>query len=185
MIQLDLTFPHHYEIHEPPELPGTGPSPLPVFYFPPLGPRPERDGYWIYVVPASGKPWLGVFGGDGGTDFTRVFSTPDPDRFCVIAGGEAFLVRAASPDEWKPIWRCLVTYACPVAECGLIVLATFDGLAALDSSGVAWENRSFCCDDLLVIHADAERIEGTGYDPMNESTDIHFSLDTKTGNSLI
>jgi hypothetical protein len=185
MIQVDLAFPHNYEIQEPPELPGSGRSSLPLYYFPRLGARPERDGFWIHVIPANGKPWLGVFGGDGGTNFTRVFSTPDPDRFCVIAQGEAFLVLAASPDQWKQIWRNLVTYACPVAECGLIVLATFDGLAALDRSGVAWENRSLCCDDLRVIHADAERIEGTGYDPMNESTDIHFSLDTKTGNSLI
>ena len=181
MIHLDLAFPHHYEILEPPELPGTGPSSLPVYYFPRLGIRPERDGHWIQVVPAGGKPWLGVFGGDGGTNFTRLFSTPDPDRFCVIAQGEAFLVRAASPDEWEAIWRNYVTYACPVAESGLLILTTFDRLAALESSGVAWESLSFCCDDLRITHANGERIEGTGYDPTNQNEMVRFAIDTKTG----
>jgi len=84
MIQVDFAFPHRYEIKEPPELPGAGQNSLPVYYFPRLGVRPERDGHWVQVVPASGLPWLGVFRGSRYT-FSRLLSTPKPDQFCVVA----------------------------------------------------------------------------------------------------
>jgi hypothetical protein len=184
MIQVDFAFPHRYEIKEPPELPGAGQNSLPVYYFPRLGVRPERDGHWVQVVPASGLPWLGVFRGSRYT-FSRLLSTPKPDQFCVVAEGQGYLVHAASPDEWQEIDMAPITSARPVAESGLLILTTFHMLAALGVAGLAWKSPRVCWDDLCISRADSERIEGTGHDPTSESAQMRFSVDTKTGDSLI
>jgi hypothetical protein len=49
MLEIDLAFPHSYEIEELPELPGTGSFDVPLLYFPPPKTRPEHDGLWLKI----------------------------------------------------------------------------------------------------------------------------------------
>ena len=185
MIPLDLAFAHHYEIAEPPELPGAGPWSTPVHYFPPAKARSEHHGHWLKVIPASGNSWLGVFSGDAGLSFSRVLSTPNPDQFCVVVEGAAYLVFAEAPSRWERFDLFPVTGACAIPESGLLILTTFHKLAALGATGLVWESPRVCWDDLRITQADGERIEGTGYDPTNTPSEMHFSVDTKTGQSLL
>jgi hypothetical protein len=185
MIPLDLAFARNYEIAEPPELPGAGLGSIPVHYFPLPGARSERDGEWIKVIPASGNAWVGVFCGEGSYTFSRALSTPNPDQLCVVSGGAAYVVKAGSPERWQRLDFFPVTGACALIGNGLLILATFHKLAALNAEGLAWESPRVCWDDLRITRAVGERIEGTGYDPTNTPSEMHFSVDTKTGRSLL
>lgn len=187
MTELDLTYPHHYEIKEFPELPGSGWGKIPLHFFPRTTTRPEHDGLWLLVSPNAGAQWVGVFdfGYDAPPAVSKVFSTPNPDRLCVVSAGAAYVVEANEPEHWEKLEVFPVTGVHVIPECSLLVFATFHKMAAFGPEGFAWESPRLCWDDLRIERADSERIEGVGYDPTNPSTEMPFSVETRTGRSLL
>jgi hypothetical protein len=110
---------------------------------------------------------------------------PDPDRFCVVSAGAAYLVKADEPKSWEhlALFPVLDVRLIPALE--LFVLSTFHKLAAVGPAGLAWESPRVCWDDLRIVRADAERIEGTAYNPTNTPPEMLFSVETSTGRSLL
>ena len=49
MLEIDLSYPHSYEVEELRELPGAGNLSVQVVYFPRPKSRPECDGSWLKV----------------------------------------------------------------------------------------------------------------------------------------
>jgi hypothetical protein len=183
MIDINLEFPHSYEIEEIPELPGTGNLHAPVHYFPRTKTRPEHDGIWIRVRPATGQPWVGVFG-FGDLSISQVISTPDEDRMCVISKGAAYIVKADEPEIWEELAMGLVCDVRMIPEHQLLVFADFTGLIAYGHNQVAWKSPRLCWDDLRILNVSSDKIEGVGYDPTNPGSESNFSVDIKTGESL-
>src|SRR5579871_255470 len=129
----ELLFPHRYEIKQVDDLPGSGSWPHPVHFFPGLKDRPEHDGEWIQIIPASGQPWIGVFrfGHPQPPAISKVLSTPDPDRLCMVSAGAVYQVRTDSPQQCEQLNIDPVTDVRAIPECALIVFATFHKLMAL------------------------------------------------------
>jgi hypothetical protein len=186
MIDINLEFPHSYEIEEVPELPGTGNFNVPVHYFPKLETRPEHDGIWLQIRPATAQPWVGVFGFDDGSSpfISRVVSTPDKDRVCVISSGFAYIVKADEPEIWEKLAVSPVRDVRMILEHQLLVFADFTRLIAYGRNQVAWMRPDLCLDDLKILNVSSDKIEGVGYDPMNPGSKSNFSVDIKTGESL-
>lgn len=118
MVAHELDFAHDYDIRECPEVPGTGPMKVPVYYFPTPSGRPEHDGLWVEVHPPGHSPWLGVFG-YGEPGISKVLSTPDSERVCVISGGRGYIVRAGNPADWANIPILPITDARPFPNAAL------------------------------------------------------------------
>jgi hypothetical protein len=186
MLEIDLTLPHSYEVQELAELPGNGKFSVPLIFFPPPQNRPEHDGLWLRVRAASGRGWVGVFafGYSSPPAFSRVVSSPDPHRVCVISNGAAYLVEAEEPKVWEKIPVTPVLDVRLIPEHGLLVFADFTSLAAYGSTGLAWQSPRVCWDALKIVRVTRETIEGTGYDP-TISRDSRFVVDLKTGCSLL
>jgi hypothetical protein len=186
MLEIDLALPHSYEVEELGELPGTGRFSVPLIFFPPPKGRPEHDGLWLKVKPSSGRGWVGVFkfGYSSPPAFSRVVSTPHPNRVCVISNGAAYVVEADEPEVWGQIPVSPVLDVRMIPEHGLLVFADFTRLAAYGSSGLAWQSPSVCWDALKIVSVTRETIEGTGYDP-TISRESRFVVDLKTGCSLL
>jgi hypothetical protein len=186
MPEIDFTFPHTYEIEEMRELPGAGKPILPIIFFPPPENRPEHDGLWLTVSAANGRTWIGVFqfGYSAPPAFSRVASSPDPNRFCVIANGAGYVVKAEEPEAWEKIPVTPVLDVRAVPEQGLLVFSDFTGLAAFDRNGLAWRSPRVCRDGLKIRNISRESIEGTGCDPTS-SRESRFIVDLKTGRSLL
>lgn len=187
MLILDLEFPHAYEIEEVPELPGTGKYNIPVFYFPRTKPGREHDGLWLKVSAANGTSWIGcfVFAYNSQLSLSKIASTPDPDRICVVSKGGAHIVKADDPDVWEQLPLMPVTELRSIPDHQLLVFADFTRLIAYGRNGVAWQSPRLCWDELRITKITSMTIEGTGYDPTNSLTHASlFSVDIKTGNSL-
>ena len=103
MLELDFTFPRSHQVEELRELPGTGEFSAPVIYFPPSKSSPEHNGLWLRVRANIGKAWVGVFAFGWGLGLSRVFSSPDPNRLCVISRGGAYVVNDEEPELWEQI----------------------------------------------------------------------------------
>ena len=186
MLELDLSFAHSYDVEEPPELPASGTLKLPLHYFPRPGARAEHDGLWLKTVPGRGSPWVGVFafGYQSPPAISRVVSSPDPSRVCVISKGAAYVVKAEDPDSWDrlPVTPVLDVRAIP--EHQLLIFSDFTRLAAYGRNGLAWRSDRVCWDSLKILHITRDTIEGSGYDP-TKAKDSRFVVDIKTGRPLI
>lgn len=188
MFEIDLAFPHSYEVQEFGEIPATGRLTIPQIFFPSPKGRPEHDGLWLKVKGSNGKTWVGIFafGYSSPPAFSRILSSPDPDRLCVISRGAAYLVKADEPEVWEEIPLVPVLDVRPIPENNLVVFADFIRLAAYDSQGPAWQSPRVCWDGLKIVRVTSETIEGTGHDPTNSiSPESRFVVDLKTGRSLL
>jgi hypothetical protein len=188
MLETDMAFSHSYAVEELGELPGTGSLVLPLLYFPTPKTRPEHDGLWLKITAATGKAWIGVFafGYSSPPAFSRVVSTPDPTRVCVISRGAAYIVKADEPKIWEQIPVIPVLDLRSLPERQLLVFSDFTRLAAYGSSGLVWRSPRVCWDELKILTVTHSAIEGTGYDPTNSSSsESRFAVDVRTGRSLL
>jgi len=185
MLEIDLGFPHLYDVEELGELPGTGKFADPVIFFPPPNHRPEHDGLWLKVTAASGRTWIGVFGLSA-YSLSRVISSPDSRRLCVVAKGNAYIVKVDEPEIWEQIPVNPVMDVRLLQEERLLIFSDFVRLAAYGSNGLAWRSPQVCWDGLKIVSVTRETIEGTGFDPTNAIThESRFVVDLKTGRSLL
>jgi hypothetical protein len=186
MLKIDLALPHSYEIEELPELPGTGTFDVPLLYFPRPKGRPEHDGLWLKIRTATGRSWIGVFafGYQSPPAFSRVVSSLDPNRVCVISRGGAYLVKTDEPESWEQVPIVPVLDIRLIPEHQLLVLADFTRLVAYSSGGLAWRSPQVCWDELKILSVTHNTIEGVGYDPTNLG-ESRFVVDIRTGRSLL
>jgi hypothetical protein len=188
MLEIDLKSTHSYEVEELRDFPGTGKFAFPLIYFPPPKSRPEHEGLWLKVSLSNGAPWIGVFafGYQSPIAISRVVSSPDPNRICVISQGRAYIVKADQPNVWEEIPLLPVQDVRSIPANGLLVFTDFTGLAAYGSSGLVWKSPQVCWDELKIVRITPETIEGIGYDPTNSITrEMRFVIDLKTGRSLL
>ena len=188
MLEINLALPHSYEVQELGELPGTGKFTVPLIFIPPPKNRPEHSGLWLKVSSTGGRSWIGVFrfGYTSPPAFSRVVSSPDPNRVCVISNGAAYVVKADEPEVWEKIPIIPVLDVRLIPEHSLLVFSDYTRLAAYGSSGLAWRSLRVCWGGLKIDNVTHEIIEGRGDDPTNSTThQSRFVVDVKTGNSLL
>ncbi len=187
MLDIDFELPHSYEVDDVPELPGTGRFNIPILYFPRPKARPEHNGLWLRIRPSSGNSWVGVFAflNESYPAFTRVVSTFDHDRVCIVAKGAAYIVNTADPDIWQQVPIAPVLDVRLIPKNQLLLFADHTGLAAFHKTGLAWRSPRLCWDDLKISTITDEVIEGTGYDPTDLSVGRPFAVNIRTGESLI
>jgi hypothetical protein len=187
MFNIDLEFPHTYEIEELAELPGTGQFNVPVFYFPRPKNGREHDGLWLKIRAANGLSWVGVlaFGYRSAASISRIISSPAPDSLCVVSRGAAYIVKVNEPDDWEESPALPVTDVRCIPDHQLLILADFTRLAAYGRDGRAWVSPRLCWDGLKILRSTSDTIEGVGYDPTNSpSRESIFAVDIRTGRSL-
>ena len=188
MLEFDFAFPHSYEVDELRDWPATGSFGIPVIYFPPPKSRAEHNGLWLRVKAKSGKSWIGVFafGYTSPPAFSRVISSPDVEKVCVVSKGSAYIVNVEQPEAWEQIPITPVLDVRPLLEQKLLVFADFIRLAAYGNNKFAWRSPRVCWDELKITNVTSDIIEGTGYDPTNAVTqELRFAVDLKTGRSLL
>jgi hypothetical protein len=180
MLEIDLSTPHSYEVEELSELPGSGGLNIPLLYIPRPGNRPEHNGLWLKLTTATGKCWIGVFAFlfESPRSFSRVVSTLDADRVCVISGSAGYIVKVNEPEIWERV-------AVPVLdirllpEHELLVLSGYTELVAYGKNGLAWRSPRLCWDELKIVNVTHNTIEGTGYDPTNSlNGESRFAVDS-------
>ncbi|MGA3371353.1 MAG: hypothetical protein ABSC48_06275 [Terracidiphilus sp.] len=186
MVDIDLEFPHSYEIEEIPELPGTGEFNVPVHYFPRSISRPEHDGIWLCIRPMTGQSWIGVFdfGYRSPPAISRVVSTPNDDCVCIISRGAAYIVNAEEPNQWELLDIRPVLDLRLIPEYQLLVFADFTRLIAYGNHQIVWKSPRLCWDYLKILNVSREEIIGVGYDPTNSESESRFAVDIRTGKSL-
>jgi hypothetical protein len=179
--RFDFTFPRNYEIRILESAPPIHPIEK-LYHYPVELEEGDRSGAYVRVTPRSGTPWVGFFalGFDSIQVVNQVCSTPDPDSFCVVVGGYAYVVKASDPARWLRIEQRPVVDLRVLSHQGLLLFVGFTSITAVGSSGVAWTTERLTWEGLTITEINGSKLQGRGWDALADK-EVPFEVDLHTG----
>jgi hypothetical protein len=179
--RFDFTFPRNYEARMLEAAPPIHPLEK-LYYFPVEMEEGDRNGIYLRVTPKAGPTWTGFFaqGFDSDQVVSQLCSTPDPESFCVVVGGYAYIVKATNPVEWLRIEQRPVVDLRVLTQQGLLLFAGFTSITAVDRSGIAWTTERLTWEGLTITEIDGHMLRGKGWDAQSDK-EAPFEVDLKTG----
>jgi hypothetical protein len=110
-----------------------------------------------------------------------IWSCPNPEELCAIAGGYAYIVQAENPAQWLQIPYRPVASVHPIAEHDLLIFTSFHRLWALGPKGHAWETARLSWEGIRVTEIADRKLHGFGWDIQTDA-EVAFTVDLTTGN---
>lgn len=141
-----------------------------------------RGALLLRVRPATGGEFLAtcVRGFTDARMPTGVFSCPNPKELCAIAGGYAYIIDTAAPENSTQIPLRPVVEIRPVPDFGLLIFVGFHAVAAWDAEGLAWESARLSYEGVRLSAIEGHELHGFGWD-LQTDKELAFTLDLRTG----
>jgi hypothetical protein len=136
----------------------------------------------VRVTPKGTTPWTGVFacGFDSNKVASGLYSHPDPDRLCVVAGGYGYITIVRDPELYERVIAQPVVSVHPAREAGLLLFADFTNISAYGPEGVVWRTERLTWEGLRITDVSATSVRGYGWD-MPKDREVEFTVDLRTG----
>jgi hypothetical protein len=109
-----------------------------------------------------------------------IFSCPSPDDLLAVAGGYAYLIDTLAPEHCLQAPLRPVTQVLTAPEAGLILLAGFHTVAALDANGLRWESSRLSWEGVTLGEVRDGKLHGAGWN-MHTNREVPFTVDLATG----
>jgi hypothetical protein len=180
---VNLAFPHFWNA----EILRERPLILPPrhFTYPREAEEIERGALEVLVRPEAAAPFLATFAlgfadpvAPGG-----VWSSPNPDDFCAVAGGYAYIVDTRAPERFSQIEFRPVLHIEPLPSHDLLLFAGSTALLAWGPGGVAWKTARLSAEGLRITEVRGDELHGFGWDLMTDR-EVEFAIDLRTGERL-
>ncbi len=111
---------------------------------------------------------------------TGVFACPHPDHLLALAGGYAYVIDTLAPEHCVHLPLRPVTQILAAPPAGVILLAGFHNVLALDANGIRWQSARLSWEGVTLTRADADYLHGTGWN-MHTDREVPFTVDLITG----
>jgi hypothetical protein len=180
----DLTFPHIWTADVLSSAPMIAPARQ--FTYPQQIAGEEdalaRGALQLMVRPAAG----GVFLATCALGFldrsmpSGVFACPDPEEMCAVAGGYAYVINTARPEQSTHISLKPVAEVKVLAEARLLLFVGFHSIVAWGAQGLAWETQRLSWEGVRITGVDNAVLHGMGWDLMSDK-EVAFTVDLVTG----
>jgi hypothetical protein len=177
-------FPHNWSVEvlrTPPLI-----APARQFIYPQQIPGEEdalaRGALHLMVRPAGGGTFLATCA-LGFTDPampTGVFTLPNPQEMCAVAGGYAYVVDTEQPEHCIHIPMKPVVEVRPLVAQGLLLFVGFHSMVAWGRNGLAWESARLSWEGVRIISIDGDALHGMGWNLLTDR-EVAFTLDLRTG----
>jgi hypothetical protein len=179
--RFDFTFPRNYEVRILDAAPPVHPVEK-LHHYPVELEECDRSGAYVRVTPQSGPAWAGFFalGFDSDQVVSQLCSTPDPEHFCVVVGGYAYIVKASDPAQWLRVEQQPVVDLRVLSQHGLLLFAGFTSITAFGGSGIAWTTQRLTWEGLTITAIDDDKLLGLGWNALADK-EVPFAVDLKTG----
>jgi hypothetical protein len=176
---MEATFPHSYKLELLSEVSDFS---LPHFYFPDASMKGGNDGLLVKTCAADGQAWLGTFAFGRVTPhgLSGLYTTPNPERFCVVAKGAAYLVLANAPDIWENVRANPVIDVRAIPTHGIIVFSDFTRMWAYGSLGLKWKTGRLAWNGLTITEVTHTSIRGEFWNAPTEAM-ATFLVDLVSG----
>lgn len=111
---------------------------------------------------------------------TGLWACPQADHLLAVSGGYAYLVDTRRPELCTHLALRPVTAVREAVAEGLLLLAGFHHVLALDADGVRWTSARLSWEGVQLHEVRDGRLHGTGWD-MFTDRELPFVLDLETG----
>jgi hypothetical protein len=177
---VDLAFPHAWTAEILPQRPLI--LPRRQFVYPRHAEEIERGALEVVVHPASEETFLATFalGFADPAAPTGLWSCPDPARLCAVAGGYAYLVNTAHPEQFEQVEYRPVLQVRALPAHGLLLFTGHHSLLAWGTHGKAWQTARLSWEGVEITRIEGHELHGLGWD-MHTDRDVPFTVDLRTG----
>lgn len=179
-MKIDTSFSHNYEAFFITELTRTDP----VYYYPDASKKGGKDGLMIKIIPKNGSSWVGIFAfgiisQKGSTGF---YTTPDPDKLCVVSNGMGYFVNVNNPQYCETIDATPIMDIRIIADKNILVFADYTQLIAYDEFNIKWKTKRLAWDGFQITEVSDDYIQGKYYDIRSEKEE-YFKVNLNNGNN--
>ena len=153
------------------------------FVYPAQVEEVERGALELLVRPSADEPFLATcaLGFAGG--LTGVWPCPGGARLCAVAGGYAYLVDVAAPENWEQVPYRPVLEVLAAPGHGLLLFAGHRRVLAYGSEGRRWESAALSSEGLDRLRVESGRLVGSGWDLLTDRS-VPFSVELHSGRLL-
>lgn len=180
----DESFPHDWQAEVLQAFPLIGPSRQ--YIYPQAVDEVERGALLSLVRPGQNdQPFLATFA-RGFADPSLphgIWSCPNPNELCAVAGGYAYVVEADSPERWQQVPYRPVISIHSVPAAALLVFSGFHTLWALGKAGRTWETGRLSWEGIRIVAIEGEKLHGFGWD-LHTDSEVPFIVDLATGTHI-
>jgi hypothetical protein len=179
---VDLSFPHKWQA----EILAARPLILPPrhFVYPRAAEEVERGALEVMICPDApdALPFLATcaLGFRDPAAPTGLWSTPEPEAICAVAGGYAYLIDTTAPEHFTMLPYRPVLEVRAAAPEGLLLFVGHHSILAWGPSGKAWESVKLSDEGVTIASIECGLLRGTGWE-MKTDREKPFALDLRTG----
>jgi hypothetical protein len=111
---------------------------------------------------------------------TGIFACPHPDHLLALAGGYAYVIDTLVPEHCVHLPLRPVTQILPATSAGVLLMAGFHNVLALDATGIRWQSARISWEGITLTRTDANHLHGTGWN-LRTDREVPFKIDLLTG----
>jgi len=141
-----------------------------------------RGALQLLVKPTEGASFLATcaLGFNDPTMPSGVFSCPNPDELCAIAGGYAYIINTVDPGHSAHIALKPVVHIFPVSQHNLLLFAGFHTILAWGPQGEAWHTGKLSWEGVRITGVEGNTLHGSGWNLLTDQ-ERPFTVDLLTG----
>ncbi len=185
-LTLDFSFPHRWRA----EALAARPAILPARHF--VYPREveeiERGALEVLIKPDArpgpqgAQPFLATcaLGFRDPAAPTGLWSAPNPEEICAVAGGYAYLIDTKAPERFTMIGYRPVLEIRTLPADGLLLFVGHRSILAWGRDGHAWESEKLSDEGVTIMGADDGVLRGMGWE-MRTDRETPFAIDLRSG----
>jgi hypothetical protein len=182
--QIETAFPHSWSVEVLTKAPLIAPARSFVYPHPVPGEEDAlaRGALQLFIRPSAGSHFLATcaLGFEAPTVPTGVWSHPNPDTLCAVAGGYAYLINTHAPESCVHLQLRPVVAVRPIPSHGLLLFVGFHGIQAWAASGIAWATPRLSWEGLTLGDLDGDTLHGIAWD-LPTDKEVPFAIDLRTG----
>jgi len=141
-----------------------------------------RGAMYAVVAPENGGQFLATCALGFREDSlpSGVWSCPRASDLLAVAGGYAYLVDTSDPAKCVHLPQKPVTKVVAAPQNGLILLAGFHHIIAVNAEGLAWQSARVSWEGVTLGDVVGGALHGMGWDMMRDE-EVPFVMDLRTG----
>ena len=109
-----------------------------------------------------------------------LWSCPDPDQLCAVAGGYAYILNTLHPEQFTFLAFRPVLQVLPLVDRNLLLFAGHHALLAWGPNGEAWQTARLSSEGLRITEIRGDDLHGFGWDLLTDR-EVPFGIDLRTG----
>ena len=141
-----------------------------------------RGALQLLVRPSAGGSFLATsaLGFSDPTMPSGVYSCPNPDALCAVAGGYAYIINTMQPEQSTHLALRPVVEVRSLPANGLLLFVGFHYIVAWGTDGEAWQSARLSWEGVRITGVDGNTLSGTGWNMLTDR-EVTFTLDLRTG----